>query len=109
MNLLLGAIAGDIIGSPYKGSGKPSLPITDFDAGSRFTDDTVMVVAIADAIMNDLSYTDALQKWGQKYSGLNYGRMFKGWLWSAHPKPYRSLGSGSAMRSVLSRLQVDPL
>jgi len=65
MNLLLGAIAGDIIGSPYKGSGKPSLPITDFDAGSRFTDDTVMVVAIADAIMNDLSHTDALQKWGQ--------------------------------------------
>ena len=74
------------------------MPITDFDAGSRFTDDTVMTVAIADAVMNHLSYPDAFQKWGQKYNGLNYGRMFKRWLCSADPKPYRSYGNGSAMR-----------
>jgi ADP-ribosylglycohydrolase len=98
MNLLLAAIAGDIIGSPYEGRRKPSLPITDFDAGSRFTDDTVMTVAIADAVMNNLTYTDALQKWGQKYGGLNYGYLFKQWLWSGDPKPYHSFGNGSAMR-----------
>ena len=53
---MLGAIAGDISGSTYEGSQARSRDFSLFSPGSRFTDDTVLTVAIADAILSGAGY-----------------------------------------------------
>ncbi len=95
---MIGSIIGDIVGSVFE---HRNIKITDFkmfNFGSRFTDDTVLTIAIADAILNNLSYETSLKKWGQNYPGSGYGKNFEQWLYSKHPEPYNSWGNGSAMR-----------
>lgn len=106
---MYGAILGDIIGSPYEfnRSGK-SKEFPLFCAESRFTDDSVMTLAVADAFMalspkdNDASVRQKLiqkmQYWGRKYPSAGYGGGFFRWLISPEPQPYGSWGNGSAMR-----------
>ena len=93
---MIGAIAGDMIGSLYEGN---PVKNNDFDMYvSAFTDDTVLTIAIAYAILNDSDIAFSLKKFAQKYHSLPYGRGFKRWIWSWKNEPYNSFGNGSAMR-----------
>ena len=105
---MYGAILGDIIGSPYEfGGGKKTKDFPLFIKESTYTDDTVMTIAVADALMESMGGTDeeicsalvrSMKKWGAKYPDAGYGNMFYQWLHAADPKPYGSYGNGSAMR-----------
>lgn len=95
---MIGAIAGDVVGSAYEGA----LPMEkDFEllcANSCFTDDTVLSVAVAHALRTGLDYAVALRDWGNRYPEAGYGGMFRHWLGRADARPYHSYGNGSAMR-----------
>jgi ADP-ribosylglycohydrolase len=96
--LIIGAIAGDIIGSVFEWD---NIKTTDFDLfnpKSDFTDDSVLTLATMDAIINDIDYTNAYQTFSREYPGRGYGGHFKSWIYSDNPKAYNSWGNGSAMR-----------
>ncbi len=95
---MIGAIAGDIIGSVYEFRPIKNKNFPLFDQGCRFTDDTVLTVAVADAILNGRSYREALIDIGRRYPQAGYGRSFYRWLHTEDPQPYNSWGNGSAMR-----------
>jgi ADP-ribosylglycohydrolase len=95
---VLGAVAGDVIGSVHEGGPPQSKAFLLFTPRSRFTDDTVLTVAIGNAILTASDYGAALQLWGRRYPGAGYGGFFRDWLASADPRPYNSYGNGSAMR-----------
>lgn len=101
--IMLGAIIGDIVGSTRE---QHNIKTEDFELvppGSRFTDDTVMTLAVAEWLMTDPKHQPdtlvaCMQQLGRKYPNAGYGKMFSLWLRSNHPQPYNSLGNGSAMR-----------
>ena len=105
---MYGAILGDSIGAPYefdRGSKSKDFPL--FCADSQFTDDTVMTLAVAEALLESRTQEDAsiraalvrsLRKWGQAYPHAGYGARFGHWLQAEDPRPYGSCGNGSAMR-----------
>ena len=105
---MYGAILGDMIGAPYefdRGDKTKDFPL--FVKASQFTDDSVMTIAVAEALMNSIGKSDdevksalvsSMQKWGHMYPHAGYGGMFRGWLDEENPKPYGSFGNGSAMR-----------
>ena len=106
---MFGAILGDIIGSPYefdRGDKTKDFPL--FSGKSEFTDDTVMTIAVADALMKvgkdatDGEIEEALVKslkyWGLKYPAAGYGVRFFTWLKLKNTEAYNSFGNGSAMR-----------
>ena len=95
---MLGAIAGDIIGSVYETSPIKTKAFPLFQPGSRFTDDTVLTVAIADAILSGRPYADAIREFGRRYPNAGYGGTFRRWLHIDDAGPYGSWGNGSAMR-----------
>ncbi len=95
---MIGAIAGDIIGSIYEHRPIKTKDFPLFDERSRFTDDTVLTIAVAHAILTGKSYLQALVEIGRKYPEAGYGGCFLHWLFSDNPKPYNSWGNGSAMR-----------
>lgn len=100
---LMGAICGDIVGSAYEWRRTKRLDFEMLPRGSRFTDDTVMTIAVADWLMSGDSESRGsvapfLQKWGRKYPRAGYGGMFRKWLVDENPQPYNSFGNGSAMR-----------
>ena len=97
---LMGAICGDIMGSPYEywRSRTKKYDFNPFPPRATFTDDTVMSIATADWIMNGGDLSRVMQKWGRKYPNAGFGGMFKQWLTQEDPKPYNSFGNGSAMR-----------
>jgi ADP-ribosylglycohydrolase len=95
---MIGAIAGDIIGSVYEHRPIKTKDFPLFHANCRFTDDSVLTVAVAKAIMEDGDYRKWIQKIGLKYPNAGYGGSFVGWLYSENPVPYDSWGNGSAMR-----------
>lgn len=103
-----GAILGDMIGAPYEFDRSPKtkeFPL--FSIGTQYTDDSVMTIAVAEALMDSMGKTDeeirdalvaSMQKWGHLYPDAGYGGMFYNWLHIRHPEPYGSFGNGSAMR-----------
>ena len=104
---MYGAILGDMIGSPYefdRGNKSKDFPL--FTAKSRFTDDTVMTIAVAEALLDGpadeagmkAQLVESMQKWGRRYPYAGYGGRFRHWLKSPDPQPYNSWGNGSAMR-----------
>lgn len=99
--MLLGAIAGDIIGSVYEGKGKKTkswfFPL--LKSRSRCTDDTIMTVAVASSILDDREYGMNMRDFGRRFPGRGYGGNFGRWLHSDDPTPYNSWGNGSAMRA----------
>jgi len=96
---MLGTIAGDIIGSVYEFTNvKPDMDFPFFVKDSEFTDDTVLSVALADSILNDIPYEKKLRQYYLGYPNAGYGGMFHKWARSKNPKPYNSWGNGSAMR-----------
>lgn len=103
---MFGAIIGDIVGSRFEFSnylGKDFEFLTD---QCRFTDDTVMTCAVAQALMDsswDFSDLEekavaALQQIGRQFPNCGYGAKFIHWMFSDDPQPYNSCGNGSAMR-----------
>ena len=95
---MIGAIAGDIIGSVYELHPIKTKDFPLFRPQCRFTDDTVLTVAIAQAIMENRDYLKAILDIGRRYPRAGYGGSFFHWLHSREPKPYNSWGNGSAMR-----------
>jgi ADP-ribosylglycohydrolase len=95
---MLGAIAGDIIGSTHEFNPTKSEKFTLFAQGSDFTDDTVLTVAVTDCILHKKDYATTIKEYGRRYSGRGYGGNFRRWLKSADNSPYNSFGNGSAMR-----------
>lgn len=95
---MIGAIAGDIIGSVYEASPIKIKDFPLFDLRCRFTDDSVLSIAVANAILEGKSYLDSIRDIGSRYPYAGYGGYFMGWLLSKNPKPYNSWGNGSAMR-----------
>ena len=104
---MYGAILGDMIGSPYefdRGNKSKDFPL--FTAESQFTDDTVMTIAVAEALLDGpadeagmkAQLVESMQKWGRRYPYAGYGGRFRHWLKSPDPQPYNSWGNGSAMR-----------
>lgn len=105
---MLGAIIGDMIGAPYefdRGNKTKDFPL--FGKGTEFTDDTVMTIAVCEALMQGLGKPKALlqdnlirsmRSWGRKYPDAGYGGRFGRWLKEEYPQPYNSWGNGSAMR-----------
>ena len=97
---LMGAICGDIIGSSYEfwRSRTKKYDFSLFPPRAKFTDDTVMSIAVADWIMHGGNLSKVMQKWGRKYPNAGFGGMFSKWLIDPNPQPYNSFGNGSAMR-----------
>lgn len=95
---MLGAIAGDMIGSRFERNNFKSKDFPLFTAATTFTDDTVMTIAVADALLNGKDYEDALKIWGRRYPLAGYGGTFRLWLMGMVKGPYNSWGNGSAMR-----------
>jgi len=95
---MIGAIAGDIIGSVYEFSPIKTKKFPLFHPRCRFTDDTVLTVAIADAILSKRPYVKSIRDIGRRYPDSGYGGFFSQWLYSSNPQPYNSWGNGSAMR-----------
>ena len=95
---MIGAIAGDIIGSVYERYGIKTKEFPLFDPRCRFTDDSVLTVAVAKAILDDMDYSFAVKEIGRKYPNAGYGGTFITWLFSDDREPYNSWGNGSAMR-----------
>ena len=105
---MYGAILGDMIGAPYEfdmGDKTKEFPL--FCEASQFTDDSVMTIAVAEALLDSrfqddaairAALVDAMQKWGKRYPNSGYGVRFSRWLRAERPEPYGSYGNGSAMR-----------
>ncbi|MGH1393628.1 MAG: ADP-ribosylglycohydrolase family protein [Trichormus sp.] len=101
---MLGAIAGDIIGSVYEGKSLKTKDFPLFDRQCRFTDDTVLTVAVADIILHteqfppSSKYIDQFKWYYSYYQYAGYGRNFSNWAKSNTREPYNSFGNGAAMR-----------
>lgn len=103
---MMGAIIGDIVGSRFEWHNYRHKDFTLFHPKCRPTDDSIMTLAVAKAILAARpDYEDlpakavaAMQELGHAYPKAGYGRGFRAWLQSDHPEPYNSFGNGSAMR-----------
>jgi ADP-ribosylglycohydrolase len=95
---MLGAIAGDIVGSVYEHHPIKTTDFPLFVPASTFTDDTVLTVAVAYAILHDVDYAATLRQFGRRYPRAGYGGHFLQWLVAEETGPYNSWGNGSAMR-----------
>ena len=117
---MYGALLGDIIGSPYEfdmGDKTKDFPL--FIDDSRFTDDSVMTIAVAEALMDSRgknpeqirkALVKSMRKWGQEFPFAGYGGMFAQWLFAKTPQgPYGSYGNGSAMRVAAAGWLYDTL
>ena len=95
---MLGAIAGDIIGSTREVRNVKTTDFLLFPPRSRITDDSVMTIAVAEALLKQGDYGKIMQHYGREYPDVGYGSAFKSWIKAEFPMPYNSWGNGSAMR-----------
>ena len=95
---MIGAIAGDVIGSVHEYESTKTKDFPLFDPKCFFTDDSVLTVALADALLHDLDYAVMLKRYYRRYPNTDYGVSFRGWAMSESMEPYNSWGNGSAMR-----------
>ena len=95
---MIGAIIGDIVGSRFEFNNHRSTEFEFFHPNCDFTDDTVMTVAVADAIMSGRPFGETMHEYGNRYVNRGYGGRFFQWLNADDYRPYNSFGNGSAMR-----------
>jgi ADP-ribosylglycohydrolase len=95
---MLGAIAGDIIGSVFEAVPIKTTFFSLFHDDCRFTDDTVLTVALAESILEGTPYVQLLKRYYRAYPRAGYGGIFHHWARSESEEPYNSFGNGSAMR-----------
>jgi ADP-ribosylglycohydrolase len=94
---MLVAIAGDIVGSVYEFDNHRSKDFELFQKDPRFTDDTILTIATADALMTDLDFESKYREYGKEYPSSS-GASFSRWINEAITGPCNSFGNGSAMR-----------
>ena len=112
---MLGAVAGDIIGSPYEWNNTQDRYFElcrgtrgwfrgrEVNYHPKFTDDTVMTLAVARWLMSDPDRNRSnliriMQSMGREYIDSGFAPMFKRWILSENPRPNNSYGNGAAMR-----------
>lgn len=95
---MLGAIAGDIIGSTYEVAGIKTTEFPLFGPKSQFTDDTVLTVAVADCLLRDRPFAEGLRAWARAHPQRGYGGTFFHWMLDDRMGPYQSMGNGAGMR-----------
>lgn len=95
---MLGAIAGDVIGSIYERQRTKAKDFPLFSPSSRFTDDSVLTCAVADRLLHGGDYVQAFHEWFHAYPNAGYGGTFIRWALLRQDQPYGSWGNGSAMR-----------
>lgn len=103
---MIGAIIGDIVGSRFEWNNIKTKDFDLFTAGCFFTDDSVMTIAVADALIRAKGNLDVLSEYavesmqliGRPFPDCGYGGSFYHWMYSDNPKPYGSYGNGAAMR-----------
>ena len=95
---MIGAIAGDVIGSTYEHANVRHLGFDLFPDRSTFTDDTVMTLALAEALMNGRGIAENYRRFCGWYPKAGYGFMFKAWAMDPTRGPYESYGNGAPMR-----------
>lgn len=108
VNALMGAVIGDVVGSRYEFNNIHTKDFPILSSGCDYTDDTIMTVAVADALMESRTSDKpfaacviaSMQRYGKSYPHPkgSYGGRFSNWLRSSEPQPYNSYGNGSAMR-----------
>lgn len=104
---MYGAIIGDIAGSKYEFNNIKTKDFPFISEGCAFTDDTVMTVAVARALLRSMEEKRPfkpilvweMRSLGREYPNAGYGGMFSSWLYKKNPRPYNSFGNGSAMRA----------
>jgi len=115
-DIVIGAIAGDIVGHPYEFHSIKTTEFQLFTRKSTISDDTVMTIAILDALLDydekigfvrpeavdrealSKLFVSSMRSFGRAYPNAGYGRSFRKWLYDEPAKPYYSFGNGSAMR-----------
>ena len=100
-NLLMSAAIGDIAGSAYEGRSRRTKDydaVKMFSSRARFTDDTVLTFACAEAFLHGLDMASNLWMCGNQHIDAGFGSRFRLWLGDHYHLPYRSFGNGSAMR-----------
>ena len=95
---MLGAIAGDVIGSVLEVDGLKTKDFPLFTKRSRFTDDTVLTVAVAEKLLRGGDYVELFHEYVREYPMAGYGGSFVRWAESGKREPYNSWGNGAAMR-----------
>ncbi len=95
---MLGAIAGDMIGSPYERHAQKDENFPLFSRHSCFTDDSVLTVATADALLNGRGYAEVYREYYRAFPYAGFAGKFETWARSNDAGPYHSFGNGSAMR-----------
>ncbi len=97
---MIGAIIGDIVGSRWEFDPTNDYNFEWLSDENSFTDDTICTVAVADALLCNKDFGDAIHEWCRRYPRPmgGYGGRFAQWVYSDFPQPYNSFGNGSAMR-----------
>jgi ADP-ribosylglycohydrolase len=95
---MLGALVGDIVGSVYEFENCRSKTFPLFSPACMFTDDSVLTVALAEAILEGAEYAPVMRRYGGRYPSAGYGGMFRKWLDDPRRGAYGSFGNGAAMR-----------
>jgi len=96
--MMIGALIGDIIGSAYEFMATKETDFPLFTKWTRFTDDSVLTIAVADCILTGAGYVDKFHEYTEAYPNRIYGAGFMHWVESGSRDPYNSWGNGSAMR-----------
>ena len=96
---MLGALAGDIIGSRFEHANIKSKDFDLFHPECTFTDDSVLTVALAESLLSGEGYAEVMRRYYQEYPYAGYGGYFHRWAQDPSMGPYNSFGNGSAMRT----------
>jgi ADP-ribosylglycohydrolase len=106
---MIGAICGDIIGSVHEGAGTETKDFPLLVAASRFTDDTVLTVAVARKLLYGGDYVDHFHDAFHAYPNAGFGAGFSEWARKRQRQPYQSWGNGAAMRVSAIAIAHDTL
>ncbi len=106
---MIGAIIGDFVGSIYEWNNIKTTDFPFFSPACRFTDDTVMSIAVVDALMNGTDMAASLRRYGRLYPHAGYGGRFREWIFHDDMPSYGSFGNGSAMRASAAGWMADSL
>lgn len=95
---IIGAVIGEVIGSRFEFSKPPTRKVDRFTAASTFTDDTVLTVAVADALLHNRDFGEAIFEWARKYPNAGFGMRFRQLMKGKKGISTDSLGNGGGMR-----------
>lgn len=106
---MIGAIAGDIVGSIYEFYNIQNLDFPLFSQKCSITDDSVLTIALADSIMSGENYVDVMHAYFERYPDAGFGGNFLRWARDKKREPYNSYGNGAAMRISPAGFAFDTL